>query len=634
MATTLLLTLLAVALTMLLVHAVCLWLVCKLFCIKWSTGAGVGVGRALLIVLGSALLTTGILAALHFTGQLPALLDHSAPVAIGAAVVELVLLLLWLRLALPVSFVQTLAVGVVWLALSAAASYGAFLGLTTYAAEAFIVPTGAMADTILGHHKDVTCPSCGYPFAVNASQQVDPWAGATVHVVGCVCPNCRQNILFEGSPPAEFAQIDPDFKASAVSVPDPKPTTGDRILTAKGPFKGEPRRLDVLVFEFPDSEATKGPKLNYVKRLIGLPGETVVLCGGKPYVLSPDAGLKYDDPDEKQTPRRKAVHKDDEKARELFRAGKFEIVRKSPEQMLALRHLVYDNDHPAKDLEGKTPRWSGEGGELDWQKDGTAFRHGGSKKFDWLTYRHIPRGSDRPELVTDFVGYNTSVPGFFGGPAPNWAGDLMLECEVEIDNPGGDLVLNLGKGADRFEARFDLGSGVCTLVRLHDGKEEKFDSKETPLKAGKGTYAVRFANIDQKLTLWVNDTFPFGRDGTPYAVEDPSKNGPRQADLEPARIGFGDGGAAVTVRHLKLWRDTYYTYYDRNPDGPKPDQQDTWTTPYAVQSYYVQPDHYFFLGDNSAASSDSRDWGLVPRPLLLGKAVMVYYPFGRLKRLE
>ena len=33
------------------------------------------------------------------------------------------------------------------------------------------------------------------------------------------------------------------------------------------------------------------------------------------------------------------------------------------------------------------------------------------------------------------------------------------------------------------------------------------------------------------------------------------------------------------------------------------------------RTMYVQPGHYLCLGDNSTASSDSRDWGLVPQRL-------------------
>ena len=49
---------------------------------------------------------------------------------------------------------------------------------------------------------------------------------------------------------------------------------------------------------------------------------------------------------------------------------------------------------------------------------------------------------------------------------------------------------------------------------------------------------------------------------------------------------------------------------------------------------YVQPGHYLCLGDNSQASSDSRDWGLVPERLMLGRALLVYYPFDRVGRIR
>ncbi len=40
----------------------------------------------------------------------------------------------------------------------------------------------------------------------------------------------------------------------------------------------------------------------------------------------------------------------------------------------------------------------------------------------------------------------------------------------------------------------------------------------------------------------------------------------------------------------------------------------------------MQPGHYMCLGDNSAYSSDSREWGVVPERLMLGKAVFVFFP--------
>ena len=65
------------------------------------------------------------------------------------------------------------------------------LMLKTFLAEAFVIPTGSMATTLLGYHHKITCPQCGYPNLVNASSEADPQNGVKVDVVSARCENCR-----------------------------------------------------------------------------------------------------------------------------------------------------------------------------------------------------------------------------------------------------------------------------------------------------------------------------------------------------------------------------------------------------------------------------------------------------------
>lgn len=450
-------------------------------------------------------------------------------------------------------------------------------------------------------------------------------------------------------------------------------SSGDRVLVAKGLYDtglADPKRFDVVVFKFPKGPVENGTPKNYIKRLLGLPGQILVIFFGQLFSWQPEPGEPpfFDDSNEPAVDlwKERFMHVDDEKSVKLFNtAGKFEIVRKPPDVMMALRRIVYDNDYPAEDLKGKLPpRWDPKAGS-QWKANNgqREFSHAGGngKTIDWLRYQHIVRPEEwpaipqevKPQLITDFMGYNSFVlrNGGHRTPSPNWAGDLMLECKLSVEKAEGDFFMELSKGIYRFRARWDLASGKCTLLKQGpDGQKgdrwTEIASQDTKLNKP-GNYQLRFANFDAQLTVWVDRELPFGQgekyDPPEIRNKDEAKltpeellkrRGPTENDLEPASLG--SLGVAVTVQNLRLWRDTYYTLH-ANPAAADPEGRFSWSDPATweplrdlrFKTMYVQPGHYLCLGDNSQASSDSRFWGTVPERLMLGRALLVYFPLSR-----
>jgi signal peptidase I len=536
--------------------------------------------------------------------------------------------------------------------------------LKSFAAEAFVIPTGSMAQTLLGYQKEVVCPDCGIKFPINCSREVDPTEGRPMKTFACVCPNCRQRIHFRGALSPERLEAYLRDNPDSIEIDDPGWNSGDRVLVAKFVYDllgKAPDRLDVVVFKYPGDQSfpLSGPHkghvpMNYIKRLIGESGETIAICGGNLYVLAANKGPRYDDYEKaKNDPemmatlwQKRYMHQNE--ATEQFHKGQFRIVHKSPENILAMMRLVYDNDHPSKHRD-LPPRWISP--DRAWKADkehGFRLEGGDAKQEHYLHYQHILRDNledNRPDhhlsLITDCMGYNTYHDGMHQPLlGNNWVGDLILECEASIDTPQGELTLELSKGVDRFRARWNLADGTCTLLRVTNQGEQKLDSKPTSMSK-KGDYRLRFANVDERLVVWVNGELPFD---SGFDYPPPADAGPvEKNDLEkPA--GVGVRGGAVAIHKLRLFRDTYYT--TGGHDNERPNEADvagftandpsTWRglhTP-PVLTLYVQPDHFLCLGDNSPESSDGRSWGAVPKRLLLGRALLVYYPFGRAGRIR
>src|SRR5262249_10477995 len=145
--------------------------------------------------------------------------------------------------------------------------------LKTFVAEAFVIPTGSMAETLLGYQKWVRCAQCLHDFPVNCSSEVDPQQGDPVPVTACTCPTCRHKVAWSGRDPING--MPKELQKS------PTWGSGDRVLVTKLPFDnghlGQPQRFNVVVFKYPVEPQKGQTPMNYIKRLIGLPGETIAI---------------------------------------------------------------------------------------------------------------------------------------------------------------------------------------------------------------------------------------------------------------------------------------------------------------------------------------------------------------------
>jgi signal peptidase I len=564
--------------------------------------------------------------------------------------------------------------------------------LKLFVTEAFVIPTGSMAETLYGYKKIVKCPKCGHEFPVNSHDEVEgnQQTGKKMRVYGFTCPNCRY-----------MGTIDE-------VIPAPENGSGDRVLVLKPLFHiRQPRRGEVVVFKWPEKPQDKHVAQNYIKRAMAFGGETLAIYRGELFVTRsldypPDAldqfgNLAYPRPadpndlwrgDPQRGPDYRYVNND--KATKWFESsrdagfplgtGGFEIVRKEEDQILADRRIVWDNDYQpdefiklAKqvrlmDKNGQEriwwTRWYAADAEGTWTTNDPAkpvvFGHD-KPELHWIRYRHLAmpwrtqnEGGENPKTdfqalamqpyryIDNFLGYNA---GRDLDPATNrveerdktnldqrWVGDLILECKAKFAADS-KVVLELSKGVNRFQATF--APDTVTLTRIGPGAAE-FGSPSRPCKIGAGTHELRFANVDCRLWVWVDGKrIDFGTAGEyqpptkdqedkfqDMAVDASGREVPKfgvhaegytrvNDELAPASIG---AQGSVTISNIKLHRDIYYTKQVLPEDHAKAD------------IYYVHPGHYMCLGDNSAQSSDSRRWGLVPERLMLGKAVFVFYP--------
>lgn len=476
-----------------------------------------------------------------------------------------------------------------------------------FVAEAFVIPTGSMAPTLMGAHKDLFCEHCGQQYQASASIEYDSSSGALMQhpngnfpkTIASLCANCRGINAY-------------DFGNNA----DHESFSGDRILVSKFDYVlSSPERWDVFVFKYP-----KEARMNYIKRLVGLPGETLLIRHGDVFI-------------EGQSD-----------------SGEWNIARKPAHKVQAMKRLVHNTSNQPSELvkQGWPSSWQPveqQANASAWNVDHTpeswSATLASTSEPQWLRYYHKvadvetwrnietgqaikPADPYESQLITDFLAYNSPyvmedarqlfdlkqntldrfLPGPFrrgpyftpdpertGGEKAfnvtmdnatigylsgyksegdlNWVGDLSGDFKVEIESDAGTLLLDLVEYGIHFQCAIDVATGQAT-VRALDGQSPVNVFVSGPELSGNtgirgaGSYRLEFANFDDQLYLWVDGSAVEFEGGAAYdlaTVRTDSEMRPHWTESDPldaAPIGIGGQGIALNVESARVYRDIYY----------------------------------------------------------------------------
>ncbi len=506
--------------------------------------------------------------------------------------------------------------------------------------EAFVIPTGSMAATLYGRHGTITCESCGWEFAYGLADQTRDGGISMQPTVGpnsrAICPNCN------------YANT--NLTINDINGPRGNAEAGDRILVLKWLFDlawGDlgPDRWDVTVFKDP------GPGgQNFIKRLVGVPNEVLEIIDGDVYTapqdkLSPETlaaldrlrHVEYLQRDEHANglsrEQRQQVHEDSAAVRQgLDRV--LTIQRKTPAAQQAMWTVIYDHDYPPRSPGLNQPRWASAARDIDcWDTSGRKIRcRGAGTEAGYL-------GFAGKTPIDDMCAYNLSQLGVMRF---NHVSDLSLKFVLVPQAGQGLLALALSKRQDTFWA--DLAAdGRVALYRTTGGRPTAADeplaiNRLDPLPLGQ-PIEVAFENVDYRVSLKVNGREVLATTDQQYAPDVPALRA--RKPIISAEPRFWAADLDFELWHVVLRRDVYYTSLGGEQTAPLPMRTGWGTEGHPI---WLRSGEFFMLGDNSAASKDSRLWeqpgehllargeqyqrGTVPRDQLIGRAFFVYWPSG------
>jgi signal peptidase I len=356
---------------------------------------------------------------------------------------------------------------------------------------------------------------------------------------------------------------------------------GDQIIVNKTAYLlRSPSRWEIIVFRFLGTF--------YIKRLLGLPGEEVLINDGDLYVNG-------------------------------------RLYRKTLEEAKRMRVLVFDQEKSPK-ADGWKDRWEQstlemDGGRMKDVKEssvsGSSFilhpssfnpvgdlahlEIDGRRRTRVYTYRHFLFGSGKCEPIRDEYSYNGGLHA-----DSECVHDFLIETEVEPFKGRGSLALRLCDGHDWVEVLLPVGRGraVEAFAWPIDAPEQtrKLAEAETMALRARQSYRIEMSFVDRRVSLAV--------DGRLCLSADLPEVGKRRAVERPLQV-LADGVHA-RLRRFRLYRDIHYGQQGSNGVHGK--------------SVRLGTDQYFMLGDNSPNSEDSRFWpdeGRVDAACLIGPVIYV-----------
>ncbi len=346
----------------------------------------------------------------------------------------------------------------------------------------------------------------------------------------------------------------------------------DRLLVDKlTPAIREPQRWDVTVFGYPLQQ-----NQNYVKRLVGLPGETLFIGGGNLYRVTQDGSKRTYEPLRKPDRIQQGLWKEVYPARQLLHEGQ-----------KGLGGMLYGTP---------TQAWS-EGSELG------AFTVALEPVAGRVYKLQFKDNVDGGFVDRVWDGYPTSTAQAIREKAG------MRECEIVPDARITATVRpeqTLDELALEVEVRRP-GLPMTTFSLLVQGGKAKLMSQrgnepaiESPsfvfeLPPGVAT-EVGFAHLDDELIAW--------RDGDVAQRFDVSSHDCRDGcEITGGTSATGDhasapqlrlkGAGKVHIEGLRIDRDLHYTKRGFS---------------YAQDLIPIPDGKYFMMGDNTLQSIDSRGW--------------------------